>query len=130
MRRELAIIPTIAVGLAAAAVAVSSYQGNPQFAADYQANARLDPHQLASMLMTTDEAVPHGVGPAAIRAACNHGRQGQKLNPWKCSVQYANGDIVRYLIAVAANGKYEGADLAGHRVVRGCCVVGVAHPSQ
>jgi hypothetical protein len=130
LRRELAIIPAIVVGLAAAAVAVSSYQGNPQFAAEHQANTQLDPRQLASMLMATDEAVPHGTGPAPIRATCNHGHKGQKLNPWKCSVQYTNGTIVRYLIEVAANGDYEGADIAGHRVVEGCCVVGLAHPTS
>jgi hypothetical protein len=128
VRRELVIIPLILLGLIAAAVAVSAHGGGAAFSAQQQGEARINPRQLDAMLMTTREPVAHGHGSTAAGVACEPGTKGAKLNPWRCNIRYGSGAVIEYLIEIADNGRFEGVDGTGARTVRGCCVVGVAHP--
>ena len=130
VRRELAVLPTVLVGLAAAVVGVSAHAGGAQFSAQQRGATKINPRQLDAMLMTTREPVPHGRGGSATGAACAHGAQGEKLNPWSCAVRYSSGAVIDYVIEVANDGRFIGVDKTGTRRVHGCCVVGVANPLQ
>ncbi len=130
MRRELAVIPVILVGLAAAAVGVSAHGGAAAFSAQQHGETRINPRQLDAMLLTTREPVPHGRGSIATAVACDPGTKGPKLNPWRCSIRYGSGAAIQYVVEVANSGRFVGVDKTGARVVRGCCVVGVAHPLE
>ena len=130
VRHELALLPTIAVGLAGAAVAAFAHQGSGAIAAQQDFQAWLNPHQLAAILLDTREPVPSGTGAAATSATCKHGSSGAKLNPWTCTVGYGRGARVTYRIDVALNGSFTGADRTGTRTVHGCCVLGVARSSR
>jgi hypothetical protein len=128
VRREFVIIPVVLLCLAAAAVAASSRGGAAAFSAQQRGEAKINPRQLDAMLMTTREPVPQGHGGTATGVVCEAGTQGAKLNPWRCNIRYSSGDVVKYEVEVANDGRFEGIDRTGARIVRGCCVVGLAHP--
>jgi hypothetical protein len=129
VRRELAIIPLVVVSLAGGAVGVSAHGGGAAFTAEQHGQSRIDPRQLDAMLMTTREPVAHGVGSAASGVVCEAGTHGAKLNPWQCNIRYRSGAVIDYVIEIANSGSFQGSDRTGARRVRGCCVVGVAHPT-
>jgi hypothetical protein len=126
MRGELVILPTIAVGLAGAAVAAFAHQGSAQIAAQQSVESVLNRHQLEAMLLDTTEPIPKGTGPQATTATCKPGTRGPKLNPWACTVAYGPKQRIKYRIEVASSGSFTGADRTGSRTVRGCCLLGVA----
>jgi hypothetical protein len=80
VRGELVTLPTIAVGLAGAAVAAFAHQGSAEIAAQQSLETVLNPHQLESMLLDTTEPVPAGTGPQATIATCRPGTEGAKLS--------------------------------------------------
>ena len=48
---------------------------------------------------------------------------------WYKSAPYRSGAVIDYVIEIANSGSFQGSDRTGARRVRGCCVVGVAHPT-
>jgi hypothetical protein len=129
VRRELAIIPLVVLSLAGGVVGISAHGGGAAFTAEQHGQTRIEPRQLDAMLMTTREPVPHGVGSAASGVVCEAGTKGAKLNPWQCNIRYRSGAVIDYVIEIANSGSFHGTDRTGARTVRGCCVVGVAHPT-
>jgi hypothetical protein len=53
VRRELAIIPLVIVGLAGGAATVSAKGGGAAFTSQQEGQTRIAPRQLDAMLMTT-----------------------------------------------------------------------------
>jgi hypothetical protein len=127
------LLPTVAVGIVAALVALSGHQGDTALVVSEQARQRqevLSPIQLEAILQNTREPVPAGVGRPAVAVSCRSGTRGPKLNPWRCAIHYRSGDTIDYRIVVGPDGAFHGTDRTGARLIHGCCLLGVGQPSH
>ncbi len=140
MRRPgLLVALMLAVGLAAAGVAVSARESNTQFVAAQQGLVPVGARQLEQLVSTTDDPRPlhHG---RALGAQCSSSGHGALGNPWTCEVRYPEPPEVRYAVTVRANraivgvakllhsttlngaGEQVPTSGGGELVVKGCCV--------
>ena len=117
------------VGIAGAAVAVRSREGDTQFLARQQDLVPVGPAALERLMVTTSDPRP-GYGGRARAARCTSPSSSGLGDPWTCVVRYPRLPRVRYRVTVYANqsisgfGQPEGRPLASALTVRGCCVVG------
>jgi len=128
-RWQLAVIPAVTVGVVAAFVTITVRGADPSFVFEQQHPATFGPTQLEAILIHTREPVATGAGPPATQVRCIAGTQGAKLNPWRCQIRYASGQEITYVIEVQPNGRFQGTDATGARVVGGCCLRSNALPS-
>jgi hypothetical protein len=129
LRGLLVVVPTVAVGVVAALVAIGAHQTDTAFTFEQQHPTRIAPSQLEALVMRTREPLPAGAGGAANAVHCFPGHHGPKLNPWMCKVRYASGHNISYRIVVGPSGRFQGADRTNTRVIEGCCLRGGAVPS-
>ena len=118
----------LAVGVAGAAVALKSREGDPQFVARQQSLTPVTASALDRLLRTTSDPRP-GLSGRARSARCTSATAASALgNPWSCVVSYPMPPRVRYRVTVHSDrsiqgsGQPEGAPVHGALVVRGCCV--------
>ncbi len=121
----------LAVGLAAAAVALHDREADAQFAARQRALSPVGARAVERLLLSTSDPRPgYSTRPPAraLSARCASAGGGGLGNPWSCVVRYPRPPRIRYRVTVYANrsifgsGEPEGAPLLGVLTVRGCCV--------
>jgi hypothetical protein len=130
VRRGLWILlPTLAIGVVAGLLTIAAHQGDAAFVFNQEHPSTVRPQQFETVIAKTREPLPSGPGQPAIGARCTHGKNGPKLNPWRCTVRYGSGRSITYKLQVDPTGRFTGADKEGVRVVNGCCVTGGTVPS-
>lgn len=122
------LVPLLAVGLVSF-VFVRSEQDSGALLLDRQEHAGvLTPGAVAKVVQAAPDPVTRAKG---VSARCRAEGRGDLRNPWRCSITYRSGRIIRYHVTIAANGAYSG----DHELVRfrglihsdtgtinGCCV--------
>jgi hypothetical protein len=79
------------------------------------------------------KAAPESVGgPPGKWASCMPLGKGPLHNPWRCSIGYASGHVIQYLVTINPSGSYTGDHQTDHyhghiyhasARISGCCVV-------
>jgi hypothetical protein len=129
VRRGLFVVgPTVLVGVIAAVVTTAAHQADPAFVYRQQHPTRIVPGQLELILRRTHEPLPTGAGSTAVSVHCVPGRNGPKLNPWRCTIRYRSGHAITYRILVQSSGRFQGVDRTRVRVIHGCCLLGGTVP--
>src|SRR5947209_12442429 len=129
LARTLLLVPLLALAVFSF-VFVRSHQGDGGVLVAAQRHAQaLTPDAVARVVKTAPDPVTHAAG---VRAACASEGQGELHNPWRCSIRYASGRRIEYLVRISADGSYrgenEGITYRGHTRrdpgnVSGCCIV-------
>jgi hypothetical protein len=123
------LLPTLAIGVVAGLLSIGAHQGDAAFVFNQEHPRAVRPQQFETVIAKTREPLPGGPGQPARSARCVPGKNGPKLNPWRCAVRYGSGHTIVYNLRVDLDGSFTGADKAGVRVVNGCCVTGGTAPS-
>jgi hypothetical protein len=113
-------------------VFVRSHQGyGDSFVVRQQHSQALSPVDVSDVVKAAPDPVAlprHEIG---VQGLCNPGGSGALLNPWRCSIRYASGRLIGYLVTIHADGSYVGDhELVRYRgqsyrdtgVITGCCI--------
>lgn len=122
MSPVLVLLPILAAGLAGTIFAVSAMDTDDQFVLRERNLRAVEAKQLESAVVTAPNPIPDSGGRRGDSADCRAGAEdGALRNPWRCTVRYPSGDIVRYRITVRPDRRFRGANRDGSLVVYGCC---------
>jgi hypothetical protein len=127
--------PLLGLLLAVAVVSfvfVRSHQGDSgTFVARQQHAQALTQGNVAKVVRAAPDPVAEPRHATGVQARCTPGGSGALLNPWRCSIRYASGRLIQYLVTIHADGSYVGDhELVRYRgqryrdtgVITGCCI--------
>ena len=111
-------------------VLVRAWQGDGSTLVERQ---RHDPALTPGAVARIVRAAPDPAnGQQGQQASCEALGNGVLLNPWRCSISYASGLRVRFLVTIRADGSYAGDHQSVRRgdtyiksngTISGCCIV-------
>lgn len=116
----------LAVGVAAAVVALHARESNTVFVVGQQKLKPVAASSLNALLLSTSDPRP-GYAGRAREATCSAGSNEALGNPWTCLVAYPHPPRVRYRVrvygsgAIYGSGQPVGAATETPLIVRGCC---------
>ncbi len=116
------ILPIIAIGVIATAVAVLNRGGDPEFVFRQENLTALTPAVLEHFVASAPDPRPGMGRHRGIRARCSAQGAGELRNPWVCTVKYPVGPSVRYRVVIAPTGQVNGSSRDGSLVIYGCCL--------
>ena len=130
-RVYVAIVPLLLAGLAGFVFVRSESDSGDRFVSSVSRAVVLAP-ALEAVVRTAPEPVTTRKGGPGRRAKCVRVERFGLKSPWDCTITYASGRRVTYLVLVDADGSYRGGDMritvAGRTTrsdtgnVAGCCV--------
>jgi hypothetical protein len=128
-------IPLLGVLLAVALVSfvfVRTHQGySGSFVARQQHSQALSPDNVADVVKAAPDPAVEPRHETGVGGLCTPSGSGALLNPWRCSIRYASGRLIGYLVTIHADGSYVGDhELVRYRdqsyrdtgVITGCCI--------
>jgi hypothetical protein len=129
--RAVILAPLLAVGLVGF-VFVRWHSGDSGSFPERQRQAQtLTPAAVAAVVRAAPDPNAGPLRGAGIDATCASLGSGLLGNPWRCSIRYPSGRVVRYRVTIGRNGSWVGDHelvlSAPHpfhdvAVVKGCCV--------
>jgi hypothetical protein len=121
-------VPLLAVGLVSF-VLVRGQQGEGATLVARQQHAQaLTPSAVAGVVRLAPDPV---TGARGLRANCMALGSGELRNPWRCTIGYRSGRVIRYLVTLYPSGSYSGDQEIVHYegrtypdtgTITGCCV--------
>jgi hypothetical protein len=126
--RAALLVPLLVVGLVSFVFVRSQQGAGGALVARQQQSGALTPAAVARVVIAAPDPVTRAAG---VWARCTPSGTGDLFNPWHCSIGYASGRQIQYLVTVSANGSYTGNDeLVRYRgkqyrdtgVISGCCI--------
>jgi len=131
LRVYLAIVPLLAAGVAGFVFVRSESDTGDRFVSA-ASHAIVTARQLETVVRTAPEPVTNHAAEPGRSARCHRVERFGIKDAWDCTISYASGRRVTYLVRVEADGSYRGGDMRisfqGRTVhsdtgnVSGCCV--------
>lgn len=116
LKHSALIAPVLVAGAIGAVATLGARESDPAFELRQQRVPQSQRRELEQVLRRTDEPVPRGRGSRAVVSRC---RPRRRHNGWWCSVRYASGHTISYVIVVRPSGSFRGESPDGHAAVSG-----------
>ena len=121
--RDLVVVAPLAAAALAGAAAAMAGRGADEAFLLRQANPPVvTPAAVERLIQRTapDPRSPHQ--PTAVRVFCQAGGRRDLRNPWRCTAQYRQGSVARFLVTLHSDGSYLAHYLGGTATATGCCL--------
>ena len=124
----LLLASLLAVALASLVVVRTQSQGGAGLIARQREAGVLTPSAVASVVRAAPDPVTRARGRRAVCAALG---SGELQNPWRCTISYPSGRVIRYRVTINAGGSYSGdQEIVRYRgrthrdtgQITGCCI--------
>lgn len=103
--RFLFFLPLLAVGLVSFVVVRSQQGEGAALAARQQSAQALTPHAVERVVRVAPDPV---TGKGGLSASCSSLGSGELRNPWRCTIHYRSGRVIRYRVVIHADGSFRG----------------------
>jgi hypothetical protein len=105
--RTMLLVPLLAVAVISFVVIRSQHDSGATVLTQQRAGEAVTGTEVARLVRSAPDPTTHL---DAIQWRCAPLGTGNLHNPWRCTLRYANGDLLQYTVTVAADGSYVGTD--------------------